>query len=72
MRTKETLRVEIRVLMTEMARNGLLLGMAKNPTRMIELSHARTEILLSIAHRQGLLIEILSNEIEYSTGRKVA
>ena len=72
MRTKESLMVEIRDLMQDLAKNGLLLRGAKSPTRIIELSHARTEILLSIAHRQGLMIEILETEIEYPTGRKVA
>jgi hypothetical protein len=67
--------VEIRELSRDLAVNGMNCSMAKrggNVDRMIELLLGRTEILKSIAHRQGLLIEILGNEIEYSTERKVA
>jgi hypothetical protein len=68
MRTKESLKVEIRELMLAMAHNGLNMRMMERSNMWLkanELLHARTEILKSIAHRQGLLIEVLSNEIEY-------
>ena len=75
MRTKESLMNEIRDLMAAMAQNGMELRRCERSNMWIkanELLHARTEILKSIAHRQGLLIEVLNNEIEYATERKVA
>ena len=68
MRTKESLRVAIRELMKDLAGNGLALRLNKKSTvRTEELLLCRCEILKSIAHRQGLLIEMMANEIEYST-----
>lgn len=75
MRTKQGLKVEIRGLIRALAINGMNMNMAKRSDNIdltVNLLCARTEILKSIAHRQGLLIEVLDNEIEYSTGRKVA
>ncbi len=75
MRTKESIRVEIRTLMTAMAQNGMELRRMERSNmwlRVNELLGVRTEILKSIAHRQGLLITILENEIEYSTKDEVA
>ena len=66
MRTKETIRAEIVVLMRELARTGMALRMEKRINRQIELMHARTEIYKSIAHRQGLMIEMMTNELAFA------
>ena len=68
MRTKESLKVEIRLLMTEYAKLGGELRREINAGRTIrmeELLLARHEILLSVSHRQGLLVQVLEVEIEY-------
>lgn len=68
MRTRESLMVEIRSLMKDLAVNGMNMRMAKNSNnidQLINLLAVRTEIYKSIAHRQGLLIEVLSNEVEF-------
>lgn len=75
MRTKEGLRVEIRNLQIDYARAKAELsreirsGRTMNLPRLGEVCH---QILLSIAHRQGLLIEILNNEIAFSTVKEAA
>jgi hypothetical protein len=73
MRSKESLRVEIRELMKDLAGNGLALRLNKaSVIRTGQLLHCRTEILKSIAHRQGLMIEILETEAEYLTMKEAA
>jgi hypothetical protein len=72
MRTKESLKAEIRGLMIDLATNGSLLRRLERSNMWLnanELLHARHEIMKSIAHRQGLLIEMMENEAEY---RRVA
>ena len=68
MRTKETIGNEIRELASDLARNGFNLGVAAkrgDKWSMSELMLARVEIYKSIAHRQGLFIEILNAELKY-------
>jgi hypothetical protein len=67
MNTKEGLMVMIRSLMRDLASNGMQLRLSKssNMVRTEELLHVRAEILKSIVHRQGLLIEVLKVELEY-------
>ena len=65
MRTKEQLKVEIQLLMQELAKSGMRLRMEKRINRQIELMHLRTELYKSITHRQGLIIEMMANEAEY-------
>lgn len=75
MRTKESLKGEIRELMKDMAENGFELRRVERKglfLRQNELLHARHEIMKSIAHRQGMVIEALECEAEYGVGRKVA
>ena len=75
MRTKESIKVEIRTLMTALAQSSMELRREIKSGRtmhLARLAEARHQIVLSIAHRQGLLIEILSNEIEYSTKKEAA
>ena len=69
MHSKENIKAEINLLCRELAVNGMNLNMQRrrqNLDEVINLMCARTEILKSIAHRQGLLIEILENESRYS------
>ncbi len=75
MRTKESIKQEIRTLTQAMAQNSMEIRRETRAGRtnaLVRLAEARHQIMLSIAHRQGLMIEILENEMEYSTGRKVA
>lgn len=62
---KEQLIVQIRELLKDLARNGFELRREKRVNRQIELHLARVEIYKSICHRQGLIIEMQANEIEY-------
>jgi hypothetical protein len=70
MLTVETLRKEIRMLQQTLATNGFEMRMEKRTNRILDLMTARMEIYKSIAHRQGLLIEVLTNEVNFE--RKVA
>ena len=68
MDTVETLKRQVRELMKDLAINGVELGRLRGMNMWVrqgELLLARTEILKSIAHRQGLIIEALQNQIEY-------
>lgn len=68
MKTKEQLRQEIRELMFALVRNGVNLRMMcrmQNTREQLNLMAARTELLKSICHRQGLLIVALDTEVEY-------
>lgn len=72
MRTKESLLKEIRILMRELAKASFNLRMEKRGDRQIALHHVRTEIYKSICHRQGLVIQALTAEVEFGSERKVA
>jgi hypothetical protein len=75
MRTKESLKLEIRELTMAYAKAGVELSREHRAGRTIHLERllcARNQILLSIAHRQGMLVKVLETEIEYSTERKAA
>jgi hypothetical protein len=75
MRTKESIKREIQDLMAALAQNNFGLRRMERRNMWLnanELLHARHEIMKSIAHRQGLLIEIMENEMEYSTKREAA
>jgi hypothetical protein len=66
--SKEGLRAQIRELTRDLAVNGMNVSRMQrigNVNEVIQLLLVRTEILKSIAHRQGLLIEALDNEAEY-------
>jgi hypothetical protein len=63
--TKQALKVQIRELMKDLTRNGFDLRVEKRVVRQLELHLARVEIYKSIAHRQGLIIEIQDNELRF-------
>lgn len=66
----EMLKAQIHGLMRDLAINGLHLRVEKRVGRKFELMAARMEIYKSIAHRQGLIIEMQANDIDFA--RKVA
>lgn len=76
----ESLRAQIRELMQALSSNGLNLRMTekrKSTIGLSELLHARVEIYKSIAHRQGMIIEVQATEIKFlsngtNTERKAA
>lgn len=73
--TKEGIKVQIRDLTVALAQNSMDLRREIRSGRtmnLVRLGEARHQIMLSIAHRRGLLIEILENEMEYSTKREAA
>ncbi len=70
--SKEGIRAQIVELMKDMTRNGFELRLEKRMHRQIELHHQRVEILKSICHKQGLLIEIMVAESKWTENRKVA
>ena len=68
MRTIESLKVEIRELMKDLARNGAESVREHKSGRTMNLERlavARVEIYKSIAHRQGLIIEILTVQVKF-------
>lgn len=68
MRTKETLKREIRELSIEYAKVRAKMRIESRAGRTLsaeDLACAAHEILTSIAHRQGLLVQVLENQIEY-------
>jgi len=70
--TVESLKREIQTLMTEYAVAGLSLVQAQNRdliNEVIGLLLKRAEIMKSIAHRQGMVIEMLQNQAKF---RRVA
>jgi hypothetical protein len=70
----EELKAQIRGLMRELAHNGVRLRIVQKRGSLNDacnLMCVRVELLKSIAHRQGLLIEALENEMSFSE-RKVA
>lgn len=69
MTTEQQLRQQIQGLMSDLAGTALELRMAKSIDRQMELMLARTEIYKSIAHRQGLLIVMISQENKYWTNQ---
>ncbi len=75
MRTKESLKVEIRGLMTDYARAKAELSRETRAGRTIHIPRLLGvchEILLSISHRQGLLVQVLETEIEYMPVKEAA
>ena len=67
MRTVLSLKVEIRNLMKDLATNTMNIRLSReNPDAMHRFLLVRTEIYKSIAHRQGLIIEVLSVEVKFN------
>jgi shikimate kinase len=59
----EQLKAEIQVLMTQLNYNTMQMRLQHdNIEVMISLMAARVEIYKSVAHRQGLIIEALTNQ----------
>ena len=74
MRSISCLKVEIQTLMMALSQSTIeLRGCEKRNMwlRVAEILHARVEIYKSIAHRQGLIIEMQDNELKFYD-RKVA
>jgi hypothetical protein len=68
MKTVLTLKCEIKSLIKDLAVNGMNLRRCARMGNSIEVERllcCRTEILKSVVHRQGLIIEALENEAEY-------
>lgn len=62
----EMLKAQIRMLMGQLARNGFEMRREKRVNRTIDLMAARMEIYKSIAHRQGMIIEIQAAHLKFS------
>ena len=70
MRTRESLKREIGELMKDLVHAGFELKRTERTNQWLranELLHARHEIMKSIAHRQGLIIEMMENDMEYGS-----
>ena len=61
----EALRQQVRNLQMDLAGTEFALRMEKDLGRQIELMLARTEIYKSICHRQGLMIQEMSQTIAF-------
>jgi hypothetical protein len=73
--TVQQIKNQIRDLQVALAQNNLELKRETRANRTMNLPRlmeARYQIMLTIAHRQGLLIQILETEVAYQTTKEVA